>query len=158
MLDASPDLATAHTERKGQLHGASPLHWAAHRNAVRLCRRLLERGADVNDSASHWWLTPLSWGADAGCATAVELLLESGADINQDAVVGNTALHAASMGGSTCGSGDPPAYRRTAEVLIAYGADINRISHGRTRQTPLDAAIEYGNIHVADVLRKDPAT
>ena len=87
--------------------------------------------ADVNDSASHWWLTPLSWGADAGCATAVELLLESGADINQDAVVGNTALHAAAMGGSTCGSGDPPAYRRTAEVLIAYRADINRISHGK---------------------------
>lgn len=28
----------------------------------------------------------------------------------------------------------------------------------KTRQTPLDAAIEYGNIHVADVLRKDPAT
>lgn len=157
MLDASPDLAKTHTEREGQLHGASPLHWAAHRNAVALCKRLLELGADVNDSASDWWLTPLSWGADAGSTEAVEVLLEFGADVNQDAVVGNTALHAVAMGGSTCGKGDPPAYRKTTEILIANGADINRVSNGKTRQTPLDAANEYGNTHVAEVLRSHGA-
>ncbi len=153
MLNAHPELAKSRTGRSGQLHGASPLHWAAHRNAVELCRRLLDLGADVNDSASDWWLTPLSWGADAGSVEAVQLLLNSGADVNQDAVAGTTALHAVAMGGSTCGEGAPAAYKNTAEVLIANGADINRLSAETKRQTPLDAAIAYGNTHVEKVLR-----
>src|SRR5262245_16273195 len=76
MLNSSPELATAHSDRDGQLHGASPLHWAGHRNAVRVCERLIQLGANVNDSASDWWLTPLAWAADAGSAQAVELLLK----------------------------------------------------------------------------------
>src|SRR5262245_64961389 len=76
MLNSSPELATAHSDQDGQLHGASPLHWAGHRNAVRVCERLIQLGANVNDSASDWWLTPLAWAADAGSAQAVELLLK----------------------------------------------------------------------------------
>jgi ankyrin repeat protein len=153
MLNASPTLATAHSDREGQLHGASPLHWAAHRNAVELCERLMELGADVNDSASDWWLTPLAWAADAGSAEAVELLLQHGADVQQDAIVGTTALHAVAMGGSTRGAGNPQAYQRTAELLIARGADVNRRARGDRRQTPLDDAIAYQNDVVAAVLR-----
>ena len=154
-LNASPALATAHSAREGQLHGASPLHWAAHRNATDLCERLIALVADVNDSASDWWLTPLAWGADAGSAEAVELLLKRGADVDQDAVVGTTALNAVAMGGSSQGSRDPEAYKRTAEILIAHGANVN----GRPdrEQTPLDDAIEYKNDHVAAVLRKHGA-
>jgi ankyrin repeat protein len=155
MLNAHPALATAHSDQKGQLHGASPLHWAAHRNATELCERLIELGADVNDSASDWWLTPLSWGADAGSADAVELLLNRGADVDQDAVVGTTALNAVAMGGSSEGSRDPQAYERTTEILIAHGANVNgRIAR---QQTPLDDAIKYKNDHVAAVLRKHGA-
>ena len=157
MLSASPTLATAYSERDGQLHGASPLHWAAHRNAVELCERLIDLGADVNDSASDWWRTPLAWGADAGSAEAVELLLKRGAEVNQDAVVGTTALHAVAMGGSTRGAGDPQAYQRTAEVLIAHGAGVNRRASGDRQQTPLDDAISNNNDHVAAVLRKHGA-
>jgi ankyrin repeat protein len=155
MLNASPSLATKRSDRSGQLHGASPVHWAAHRNATELCQRLIELGANVNDSASDWWLTPLSWGADAGSAESIELLLKHGADVNQDAIVGTTALHAAAMGGSTQGKGDPQAYERTAEILIANGADINK----RTvkERTPLDDAIENTNDAVATVLRKHGA-
>ncbi|MDA1018290.1 MAG: ankyrin repeat domain-containing protein [Planctomycetota bacterium] len=155
MLNASQALATARTSRSGQLHGATPLHWAAHRNAIELCQRLIELGADVNDSASDWWLTPLSWGADAGSAEAVELLLKHGADVNQDAIVGTTALHAVAMGGSSQGKGNPQAYERTTEVLIAHGGDINR----RTDQqrTPLDDAIANANDSVVAVLRKHGA-
>jgi hypothetical protein len=47
MLDASPELARAHSDATRQLHGASPLHWAGQRNAVKFCQRLLELGADV---------------------------------------------------------------------------------------------------------------
>ena len=156
-LNASPALATAHSDTEGQLHGASPLHWAAHRNAVELCERLIELGANVNDSSSDWWLTPLAWGADAGSAEAVELLLQRGADVNQDAIVGTTALHAAAMGGSTRGARDPEAYHRTAEILIAHGADVNRRARGDRQQTPLDDAIENNNETVAAVLRKHGA-
>ena len=157
MLNASPTLATAHSDSEGQLHGASPLHWAAHRNAVELCERLIDLSAEVNDSASDWWLTPLAWGADAGSAEAVELLLKRGADVNQDAVVGTTALHAVAMGGSSRGARDPQAYQRTAEMLIAHGADVNRRARGDRQQTPLDDAIANNNEHVAAVLRKHGA-
>jgi hypothetical protein len=157
MLDASPGLATDHSDQHGQLRGASPLHWAGHRNAVRLCERLIQLGADVNDSASDWWLTPLAWAADAGSADAVELLLRHGADVNQDAVVGTTALHAVAMGGSSGGSRDPDAYRRTAEILIAHGAEVNRRATGHRGQTPLDDAVANNNDHVAVVLRKHGA-
>ena len=153
MLDSLPELATAHSHQDGQLHGASPLHWAGHRNAVQVCERLIALGADVNDSASDWWLTPLAWAADAGSLEAVELLLNHGADVNQDAIVGTSALHAVAMGGSSRGSRDPDAYRRTAEILIAHGADVNRRATGHRGQTPLDDALANKNDHVAAVLR-----
>lgn len=153
LLAASPGLATAHSHEDGQLHGASPLHWAGHRNLVQVAERLIELGANVNDSASDWWLTPLAWAADAGSAQAVELLLKHGADVNQDAIVGTTALHAVAMGGSSRGSRDPEAYRRTAEILIAHGADVNWRASGDRGQTPLDDAVANGNEHVAAVLR-----
>ncbi|MCM2374384.1 ankyrin repeat domain-containing protein [Aporhodopirellula aestuarii] len=155
MLEASPALATEHSDRPGELHGASPLHWAAHHNAPEVCQCLIEHGANVNDSASAWWLTPLSWGADAGSAEAVEVLLKYGADVNQDAIVGTTALHAVAMGGSTQGKGDPNAYKRTAEILIRNGADINRRTN--KHRTPLDEAIDNENDAVAKVLRQHGA-
>jgi ankyrin repeat protein len=157
MLNACPALATARSEKDGQMYGETALHRAVHCNAVELCERLIDLGADVNDSATHWWLTPLAWAADAGSAEAVELLLKHGADVNGDAVVGTTALHAVAMGGSSGGSRDPAAYRRTAEILIDNGADINRRATGDRGQTPLDDAIARKNDHVAAVLRKHGA-
>lgn len=157
MLAAAPELATAHSSEAGQLHGASALHWAAHRNAVEVCRKLVELGADVNDSASDWWLTPLSWGADAGSADAVELLLQLGADVNQDSVVGTTALHAAAMGGSSQGRERPDEYERTIRILIAHGADVNGRNAAKRKQTPLDDAIAGENLRVANVLREHGA-
>jgi ankyrin repeat protein len=153
MLNADPALATAHSAKEGQMYGETPLHRAAHCNAVELCQRLLELGADVNHAATHWWLTPLAWAADAGSAEAVELLLKHGADVNQDAIVGTTALHAVAMGGSSGGRRAPQAYRRTAEILISHGADINRRATGDRGQTPLDDALARNNDEVADVLR-----
>jgi ankyrin repeat protein len=157
MLEIAPELALAHSDASGQLNGASPLHWAGHRNALPICERLIQLGANVNDSATDWWLTPLAWAADAGSADAVVLLLKHGANVNQDAVVGTTALHAAAMGGSSRGSRDPAAYRRTAEILIAHGADVNRRATGDRRQTPLDDANASGNDPVAAVLREHGA-
>jgi hypothetical protein len=36
MLNASPELARARSEKAGQMHGETPLHRAAHCNAVKL--------------------------------------------------------------------------------------------------------------------------
>lgn len=152
MLNASHGLATAHSSQDDQRHGVSPLHWAAHRNFVRLCERLIQLGANVNDSTGNWWLTPLAWAADAGSAAAVEVLLKHGADVNQNAVVGTTALYAAAMGGSSRGSRDPGAYQRTAEILIAHGADIHRRASAQRNQTPLDDAVANKNDRVAALL------
>jgi ankyrin repeat protein len=157
LLDSSPELAPLHSDKSGQLHGASPLHWAGHRNAVQVCERLIQLGANVNDSASDWWLTPLAWAADSGSAEAVELLLKHGADVNQDAVVGTTALHAVAMGGSSRPCRDPDAFQRTAEILIAHGADVNRRATGHRGQTPLDDAVANNNDRVATVLREHGA-
>ena len=84
-------------------------------------------------------------------------MLNRGADVDQDAVVGTTALHAVAMGGSSRGSRDPDAYRRTSELLIAHGADINRRATEDRGQTPLDDAIAQQNDAVAAVLRKHGA-
>ena len=152
LLEQQPALATGESLREGVLRGATPLHWAAHRNMTDFCERLIQSGADTNARRAHWWRTPLAWAADAGCAEAVELLLRNGADVNGDGFGMTTALHAAAQGGSTSGKGDPDAYRRTVLLLIAYGVDINRRATGDHNQTALDDAIRKGNEAVIEVL------
>ena len=152
LLEQQPALAIGESLREGVLRGATPLHWAAHRNMPDLCERLIQSGADANAPRAQWWRTPLAWAADAGCAEAVELLLRDGADVNGDAFGMTTALHAAAQGGSTSGQENSGAYRRTALSLIAHGVDINRRATGDRDQTTLDDAIRKGNEAVIEVL------
>ena len=157
LLASAPALALGHSQRKGVMRGATPLHWAAHRNAVGLCRRLVALGAIVDDSSARWWRTPLAWAADAGSAEAVEALLELGADVDADAYGGTSSLHAAAQGGSSNGRRDPEAYRRTASILIARGSPLERRAAGDRGQTPLEDAMRVGNEAVAQVLRDSGA-
>ena len=152
LLEQQPELVTGESLREGVLHGATPLHWAAHRNMTNLCQQLLQSGADLNARRAQWWRTPLAWAADAGCAEAVELLLRNGANVNGDAFGMTTALHAAAQGGSTSGQENPETYRRTALLLIRHGIDINRRATGDRDQTALDDAIRKGNEAVIEVL------
>ena len=157
LLNRNPGLAVGQSGRDGVLRGATPLHWAAHRDQVALCDRLIELGADVNAPTAMWWRMPLAWATDAGRADAVELLLDRGANVNQDACGQTTALHAAAQGGSSRGSRDPDGYQRTAALLIAHGADVDRRAVGDGNQTPLDDAIRRNNQVVATVLREHGA-
>ena len=157
LLESAHELAVGHSERESVLRGATPLHWAAHRNAAELCRRLVELRADADDASARWWRTPLAWAADAGSAEAVQALLELGADVDADAYGGTSALHAAAQGGSSSGQRDPEAYRRTAQTLIAHGAIIERRAEGDRGQTPLEDALRAGNEAVAQVLRESGA-
>jgi len=153
LLDEHPELANGESVRAGVLAGATPLHWAAHRNQVPLCARLVELGADVNARRARWWRTPLAWGADAGSNEAVTFLLEHGADVNGDAYGHTTALHAAAQGGSTNGQQDPDAYRHTAQILIRHGVDVDRRATGDGGQTALGDAVRVGNRAVTELLR-----
>jgi ankyrin repeat protein len=157
LLSSREELATGESQRQGVLAGATPLHWAAHRDHVRLCTRLLEPGADVNAHRAQWWRTPLARAADAGCVAAVGLLLDRGADVDQDSFGMTSALHAVAQGGSTNGRRDPEAYATVAERLIAAGANIDRRATGDGGQTPLGDAERRGNTAVADVLRRHGA-
>ncbi len=152
LIEQQPALATGESIREGILRGATPLHWAVHRNMTDLCERLIQSGADINARRAQWWRTPLAWAADAGCAEAVELLLRNGADVNGDAFGMTTALHAAAQGGSTSGQENSDAYRRTALLLITHGVDINRRATGDRDQTALDDAIRKDNEAVIEAL------
>jgi ankyrin repeat protein len=152
-VEQHPDLAAGQSVREGQVQGATPFHWAAHRTQVRLCRRLIELGADVNSSSSRlWWRTPLAWTADAASAEAFQMLLSAGADVNHDVYGNMIAVHAVAQGGSTHPPGNPEAYRRTTELLIRHGADVNRRADCDRGQTRLEDAVRAGNEAVVKVL------
>lgn len=152
LIERQPTLSTGESLREGVLRGATPLHWAAHRNMANLCEQLIELGADANARRAQWWRTPLAWAADAGSTQTVEILLRNRADVNGDAFGMTTALHAAAQGGSTSGKSNPEAYRRTALLLIAHGVHINRRATGDHDQTALDDAIRKGNQAVSEVI------
>ena len=48
LLEQQPALAIGESLREGVLRGATPLHWASHRNMTDLCERLIQSGADAN--------------------------------------------------------------------------------------------------------------
>lgn len=155
LLESNPNFAIGHADSKDDFHYATALHWAAHRNLVVLVDRLIDLGADVNDSSSDWWLTPLAWGADAASAESVDRLIAHGACVNQDVILGMNSLHVVAMGGSSKGKANPVAYVRTAELLIANGVTINHAAaNGRT---PLDEAIDAENHAIVELLRRNGA-
>lgn len=60
-LKTSPGLAAARSDQDGHLHGASPLHWAGHRNAVQVCERLIELRADRSSPSDGPILDDQAW-------------------------------------------------------------------------------------------------
>ncbi|HSI57834.1 MAG TPA: ankyrin repeat domain-containing protein [Ideonella sp.] len=90
--------------------GESPLMMAALRKNLPAMRKLIERGALINQPG---W-TPLHYAATGGSLEAIELLLAKGADINALSPNGSTPLMlAAGYGGED-----------SAELLRKRGADI----------------------------------
>ena len=153
ILEAHPQVAEQESSREGKLGGATALHWAAHRNALHICSRLVELGADVNARRARWWRTPLAWAADGGHVATVAFLLENGAEANADAYGKTSALHAVAQGGSTCGARDPEGYGEVARLLIRHGVDIDRATD-YDGATALDDAVRKGNHPVEAVLRE----
>jgi uncharacterized protein len=138
-LDAGADPHTLPAaDQKDQ---RSPVMLACLLGDMRVLRRLIESGVDVN--TSHAGLTPLlvstrdSW---HGRPDAVMTLLANGADPRAMDNDGNTALHHAAR------STDPG----VAALLLDAGADINVINHHGWN--PLGVACEAGNWRLAKFL------
>jgi uncharacterized protein len=152
ILNAHPEIARLEwpgPDSRGEpfVKGSTALHYAANDGKLRLMRRLIECGADVNASNACWFRSVLSWAANNARIDAIRFLLENGA--RPDSL---DALHAAAWGGSQRGKGNERAYAESLQLLIASGANLNDRRYGGNR-TPLSIALESGNTGAIEFLR-----
>jgi ankyrin repeat protein len=152
ILNQHPEIAPLEwpgPDSEGQpfVKGSTALHYAANDGKLRLVRRLIECGADVNASNACWFRSVLSWAANNARIDTIRFLLEHGA--RPDSL---DALHAAAGGGSACGKGMEREYAESLKVLIEAGADVNDRRHCNHR-TPLAVALESRNTGAIEFLR-----
>jgi ankyrin repeat protein len=125
--------------------GATPLHWAAHRDDLAIARLLIDAGAGVN-AATDLGVTPLSLACSGGSASLVEVLLGAGADPRAATSTGETPLMTCARTGNLT----------AVKALLAAGADVNahEQSYG---QTALMWAVARGQADVIAVLLENGA-
>ncbi|MHB1583866.1 MAG: ankyrin repeat domain-containing protein [Acidimicrobiales bacterium] len=125
----------------GSSHAETPLHWAASSDDLEVAAALVDCGADIEATGgSIGGGTPLDDAVGYGCWHVARLLVERGARVDglwKAAALGLTAVVEELM------AADPPpsqeeldhafwqachgGQRRTAEYLLANGADINAV-------------------------------
>jgi ankyrin repeat protein len=152
ILNEHPEIARLEwpgPDSQGQpfVRGSTALHYAANDGKLRLIRRLIECGADVNASSACWFRSVLSWAANGARVETIRFLLAHGA--RPDSL---DALHAAAWGGSDRGKGNERAYAESLKLLVAAGANMNDRRHCDNR-TPLAVALESGNTGAIEYLR-----
>jgi ankyrin repeat protein len=151
--------------------GKSLIIWAAQSGQADTIRRLVVRGADVNQvSKDGYKLTPLVCASDRGFPKAVEVLIERGAKTKGDngrravmaAASYNTKDHAevililAKAGADV--DGEPIwkslEYRRleSLEALLSAGADINQRGHNEI--TPALFAVMNSDMELLKIILK----
>lgn len=81
-------------------NGMTPLHHAAYKGSVALCKIFLEHGADVNDDSHDHRYSPLHFAALSGNIETVQLLLTSGARAYHTNTLGRTATQMAGFVGN----------------------------------------------------------
>ena len=152
LLEKHPEIAQLEwpgPDSNGQpfVKGSTALHYAANDGKLRLARRLIESGADVNASNASWFRSVLSWAANNARIETIKFLLERGT--RPDSL---DALHAAAWGGSASRKGMEREYAASLKLLIEAGADMNDRRHCNDR-TPLGVALESGNAGAIEFLR-----
>lgn len=137
----------------GMWHNETPLHWAASSDDSDVAVALIEGGADVEAvGGSIGGGTALDDAVGYGCWHVARLLVERGAEVN--ALWKAAGLGMMESVKELMSAESPPSQeeidhalwqachggqRRTAEFLLACGADVNAVPD-HTTSTPLDAA------------------
>ena len=138
---------------EGGPHSETPLHWAASSDDVDVAAELIDGGADIEAmGASIAGGTPLDNAVAYGCWRVAGLLIARGARVERlwhAAAMGMTSRVAAFFASSPGPSAEEVhdafwqachgGHRRTAEYLLARGADVNWIPD-YANATPLEIA------------------
>ena len=122
-----------------QADGATPLHWAVHRDDLGTVKSLLAAGADAK-AANRYGVTPLSLACINGNAAIVRALLEADADPNTTLRGGETVLMTAARTGRV----------EPLRDLLSRGAQVNAAE--RKGQTALMWAAAEGHAEAVQVL------
>lgn len=128
-----------HQRKQRWYHYKYPLHDAAYRGNVKKVKRLIQRGALVNEG-DHKLRTPIHLALLMNNKEATSFLLSRGARVNVRDRTGETPLHAA------IGTGK----KDLVEMLIKHGADPDIPWDNGV--TPLCGAISYGYMDMAESL------
>ena len=124
------------------------LQAAAEGGFLEIVRRLVERGADVcAPSPYSEGLSALEAAATGGFLNIVDFLIDNGANVNE-----TTAKHREFSSPSPLQGAAAGGHLEVVNTLIRRGATINLVS-GKGDKTALEAAIENGQLAVADRLR-----
>ena len=124
------------------IHGYTPLHWAATNGNKATARLLLEKGVSI-DAMTDDGATPLCCAAKNGHETIVRLLLEEGASIDVDpSSRGTQALHWAAKNG----------HEAVVRLLLEKGANIDAVDHSGRDRTALHWAVMKGQETVVRLL------
>ena len=78
------------------IHGTTPLHWAAHYGCHEIMRMLLKAGAAVN-KANNEGITALHIAAKFGYEKVIQILIANGADPLQENIQHQMPIHIASL-------------------------------------------------------------
>jgi ankyrin repeat protein len=154
--------------------GTTALHWAVHRDDVRIADLLIRSGSHVR-AANRYGVTPLSIACTNGNAALIERLLDAGADPNTALPDGETALMTAARTGTVEAvrallvrgakvDAPEPSKGQTAlmwaaaennaaivKVLVEAGANVHAQSKA-ARFTPLMFAVRGGHIDATRML------
>jgi ankyrin repeat protein len=128
-----------HQRKQRWYHYKYPLHDAASRGDVKKVRRLIQRGAAINEGDDSL-RTPLDLALSYKNKEIVSFLLSRGARVNVRDRTGETPLHAA------IGTGK----KDLVEMLIRHGADLDIPWDNGV--TPLCGAIYWGYADIAESL------
>jgi len=119
--------------------GVTPLHDAAHNNAVEAITALIDLGIDPSEACGAGWRA-LHYAAARGYVTVIEALLNAGASFDAVDEAGNQPLRRAAL------NGHAPVVR----TLIEAGADLHAAN--AKGYNALSAAAAQGHLEVVSLL------